>query len=76
MNKARREQIQKPIDRIIAIKEDIQAIQSEEEDAFDNIPESLQDSLRGSQSQDAIDSLGEAIESTEEAIDSLNEASY
>lgn len=76
MNKARREQIQKTIDKLTAIKTEIEDIQSKEEDAFDNMPENLQDSLRGSQSQDAIDSLGEAVESIEEALDSLNTATF
>ena len=76
MNKTRRGQIQEVINDLSEIKQRIEKLQSDEEDAFDSIPENLQDSFRGSQSQDAIDSLGEAVESIEEALDSLNEATF
>ena len=40
----------------------LSSILSEEQDAFDNMPEGLQSSYRGMCSEDAIDNLDEVIE--------------
>ena len=48
-------------------------ILSEEQDAFDNIPEGLQSSYRGMCSEDAIDSMEEASEKLDEVIELLND---
>ena len=42
-----------------------------EEEAFDNLPESLQESERGMTMQDNVDNLDTAITSLEEAKDAL-----
>lgn len=68
MNKVRRKKIQKAInileidndiDQALAILEDVLY---DEEDAYDNIPENLQSSWRAEESEEAIDSLNDAIE--------------
>lgn len=46
-----------------------------EQEALDNMPESLQEGERGEAMQDAIDNLSSAMDSVEEAVDSLEEAS-
>lgn len=51
----------------------LSSILSEEQDAFDNIPEGLQSSYRGMCSEDAIDSMEEASEKLDEAIELLND---
>ena len=76
MNKARREKIQRIINNLAEIKERISSVREEEEMAFDNMPEGLQDSLRGMKSQDAINSLENAEESVDEALEGLEEATY
>ena len=43
-------------------------IQTEEEMAFDNMPENLQGSMRGCSSEEAIECLGNAAEYIEEII--------
>ena len=48
-------------------------ILEEEESAFDNMPESLQESERGEQMQEYIESIGEAISGIEEAESNLEE---
>lgn len=82
MNKARRKRIASVIhtleniidyDLIESVKDELEDILYEEEDAYDNMPENLQYSIRGEESSDAIDSLQEAIDALEEAIDTLNE---
>lgn len=51
--------------------ETLQEVRDEEEEAYDNLPESLQDGEKGDMMQDAIDSLDDAICSIEEAADTL-----
>ena len=72
MNNQRRKEIQNAIK---AIENIVNQILDEEEDAFDNMPESLQDSERGVASQDAQDNLSSAIDALEEAIICLEDAS-
>ncbi len=51
----------------------LSSILSEEQDAFDNMPESLQSSYRGMCSEDAIDTMEEASEKLDEVIELLND---
>ena len=55
------------------IKDEIEDILWEENDAYDNMPESLQYSVRGEESSEAIDNLQEAIDLLEEAINLIND---
>ena len=73
MNKQRRSLISKNINMLENIKESLEDILSDEELCFDNMPENLQSSLRGEQSENAIDLLGEAIDELSNVIDSLLE---
>lgn len=59
MNKARRSDIQKIIERLEEIRDDIEAVKDEEEEAYENLPESLQESERG-ESSEAVCSLKES----------------
>ena len=70
MNNARRKIIQKAICNIESVLQDVLG---EEQEAFDNMPENLQDSERGQISQDAQENLEAAIEALEEAISCLEE---
>lgn len=71
MNKQRRREI---IEAIRKIERIVSSILAEEEEAFDNMPESLQYSERGDISQAAQDNLSIAIDSLEEAISYLEDA--
>ena len=51
----------------------LSSILSEEQDAFDNIPEGLQSSYRGMCSEDAIDNMEEASEKLDEVIELLSD---
>ncbi len=51
----------------------LSSILSEEQDAFDNMPEGLQSGYRGMCSEDAIDDMEEASEKLDEAIELLND---
>lgn len=67
MNKDRRRQLEDvkdSLDEAIALLNDIK---DEEQDAYDNLPESLQASANASKMTDAIDTIDDAISSVEEA---------
>ena len=51
----------------------LSSILSEEQDAFDNMPEGLQSSYRGMCSEDAIDNIEEASEKLDEVIELLSD---
>ena len=80
MNKQRREKIRQLKIQIDTIKIDLKkasselsSILNEEQDAFDNMPEGLQSSLRGMCSEDAIDNMEEASDKLDEVIELLND---
>lgn len=75
MNAARRKAIDKLYMQLEDLKAAIESLQEEEQEAFDNLPESLQDTERGEAMQEAVDNLEAAASSIEEAMDSLSEAS-
>ena len=56
------------------LRDRIDAVLSEEQEAYDNLPESFQDSERGEAMQTAIEAMESAMESCEEAESSLEEA--
>ena len=70
MNNQRRKEIKKVIMDIESV---VQTLLDEEQEAFDNMPESLQYSDNGIVSEEAQDSLSAAIDALEEAIGCLEE---
>lgn len=74
MNNQRRKQISRVIEQIEDSKETLADILNDEAQAFDNMPESLLESERAEQSQNAMDLLDEAINNLDEAINNLEEA--
>lgn len=74
MNKARRISITKIADSLQALKSDVESIQSEEQDAYDNLPESFQDGERGDRMQEAIGNLDDALNLIDEVVTSLMQA--
>ena len=87
MNKARRKQIDDIIKRIEdelgpmieSIKEDIETVRDEEQEVYDNMPESFQSGEKGELASAAIEALEEALSpfdelDTDSIIGSLNTA--
>ena len=74
MNKVRRNQLGEIQSKLAEIREMIESVLSDEQDAYDNLPESLQESERGEAMQAAIDAMESAMDSCEEAESSLEEA--
>lgn len=73
MNKQRRQKIRDVRKGIENCKDNLQKILDEEQDYFDNMPENLQGSMRGSESEDAIDTMENCIEDLENIIKELTE---
>jgi len=73
MNKERRERIRGIISTIKVAAEEVEKVKDDEEFAYDNMPENLQYSMRGEDSQEAIEALDNALDQLCEAIDSLEE---
>lgn len=74
MNKTRRTRIDVLISKLEAIAEEIEVLKDEEEDAFYNLPDSLQYSEKGEAMEDSITNLDDAFTYINDAIDYLTEA--
>ena len=86
MNKIRRKNLAEIIERLEALKSeiediasDLEALKDEEEEYLDNIPENLQGSERYERAESAVDALDGAMSDLEDIdieaiIDQINEA--
>lgn len=72
MNKSRAQQLRDLIGKIEYCKNELEKIKSDEEDAYESMPENLQGSYRGEESERIIDELDEILDDYEELIDNLN----
>ena len=72
MNNKRRKEISKVVDALTEISNTLSILAEEENEAFDNLPESLQDSSRGDDMQEWIDRLEGAQETIDGIIDELS----
>ena len=73
MNNERRKQARQWIAKARALQSELECIASDEEEAFDNMPEGLRSTINGMNSEEAIDKFNEAIECVEEAIECIEE---
>ena len=74
MNNTRRKQLDELISKIEDVKVELESIMSDEDEYRDNMPESLQESERYQNSEDASSSMEGAMEALDEAIEKLEEA--
>jgi len=74
MNKNRRKRIADLRERIDIIKNELEEVMEEEQDARDNLPNNLQDSEKAEKMDDTIGSIEYAIGNLEETIENLDEA--
>ena len=74
MNKARRKKLDAILEEIETIKDLLEEVKYEEQEAVDNMPESLQGSERYEAMVEAISSLEEALENLGYAADNIEEA--
>ena len=60
------------MDNLKTIRDDLEGVRDEEQDAFDNLPEGLQAAERGQDMEAAIEALTEAFETLEGLIDGFD----
>ncbi|EDE2726594.1 hypothetical protein GBH96_22380 [Salmonella enterica] len=74
MNNERRKCLTALSQQLAELKDDVQVVLDEEEDAFNNLPEGLQNGERGDAMQTAIAALDATLNALEEACEQLIEA--
>lgn len=75
MNKARRTELAAIIEGLEEYKNRLESVMDDEQNAFDNLSEGLQATMRGSMMEEAIDNMSSAIDAIDEAIEYIDEAS-
>lgn len=73
MNKVRRKRISDAIEKLEKIMAEFEDIRDDEQDCFDNLPESLQYSERGETMEEAVDVLDTVLDNINDAIDAARE---
>ena len=73
MNKARRKAIEEIIDQLGTLKEQIENISELEQEAYDNLPESIQYSERGETMSANISDLDDAASSIDDVMSTLQD---
>lgn len=74
MNKERRVAIDKVKEQLETLSSDVEMLRDEEQEYFDNMPESLQGGEKGDNAESAVSSLDSAVDSLSGACNSLEEA--
>ena len=74
MNKLRRKDLSRVMDKIQDVLSELSSLQEEEEEYRDNMPENLQGSERYERADEACDNLCSACDSLEEAISYIEDA--
>lgn len=74
MNVQRRKQLSDLMEQIDTLKFALEEIKDDECGAWDNLPESLQESSRGEQMYENVETLESALDSLQDAIDYIQEA--
>lgn len=73
MNKARRKQIEEVISKLEGIRDEIQQISEDEMEAYDALPESLQDGERGQQIYDNANDIEYQSSMVDDVISELQD---
>lgn len=73
MNNKRRKQLKEWVNKAESLRSELEMILSDEEFSYDNMPEGLQSTLNGMNSEEAIDKMNEAIDCVNEAIDCIED---
>lgn len=74
MNNDRRKQIEQVRNDLDGLKADVESLRDEEQDYYDNMPESFQGGEKGDAASDAIANLEAAYDALDEALNALEEA--
>lgn len=74
MNATRRKWLEKIAEKLYDLNSELESVRDEEQEAYDNMPESLQDSERGERMTTIIDYLDDATSSLSDTIDYIESA--
>lgn len=74
MNKIRRTKLSKLQEQIDELRMALEDILEEEQEAFDNMPESIQYSEKGELMEEGISALEDAVSNLEEAVENIDTA--
>ena len=74
MNNTRRKSLQELIEKTEGLKLEIEELRTEEEEYYNNMPESFQDGEKGDRAQTVIEYLDEAMTATGDVIENLTSA--
>lgn len=73
MNKTRRKVIEEVIDQLGTLKEQIESVGEEENEAYDNLPEGIQYSERGEAMSDNASDLEQAASDLDDIMSTLQD---
>ena len=73
MNNSRRKELRRIIEIFENEKQKLDIVINNEQDSFDNLIDSLQQTMRGQQMEEYIDKMNEAIVCIEDAIELIEE---
>ena len=73
MNKNRRKRIEDAVSSLMDLRDELESICEEEQESFDNLPESLQSSEKGETMEYNISVLEDSYNDIDSIIDNLNE---
>lgn len=71
MNKSRRKAIQDVVAKLETLRDEVESLLNEEQDYYDNMPESFQNGDKGSAASDAISYMESASGYIDNAIEEL-----
>ena len=74
MNKQRRKKLRELADQLSAIKEELESVKDDEQAAFDNLPDGLQQAEKGQAMEAAAAIIDGAIDDLFGVINALDEA--
>ena len=74
MNKVRRAALAAIMERLEEVKADLEMVLEEEQEAMDNVPESLWGSERYERMEEAVSNMEDAVSGLEDAISSIETA--
>ena len=73
MNKARKEEIARIVLQLGVLRDELELVMGEEQEALDNLPEGIQTSERGERMGENVDAIEEAANHIVEGIDILED---
>ena len=73
MNKNRRKQLERIVEQLENLRDDLEMLKYEEQECFDNLPDSLQESEKGEMMQEYADDLEAAYDDLDNVISSIQD---